>query len=1498
MSYCPFVTLDDFPNPTHSEAYGHAFIEVAQRVVAAPGDTEAQRLLGLLPRLLLSDQRLARTRASGRTHDEFTGRVRELLNLRVRGLWRDFASSTRRRATTRDDDERVRRDALRLARLREWGRCGRVLMRGEVAQGSASMLQSMRDLHPDGRAELEEWARSGHPDAPPAAEHLDRDIFMHLIGADADGSIRRGSAADAAGHRWEHLAAVVETGGADALYALCDELFRGTAIARSAGMTWIFGGRLIALRKPGDSPERRRLRPIGMGTILLRLIGSCAARQFAPTFGAQFDPATQEDVDEDSEMWRLLQAGVACPGGTQQVQHTIRELLAEHPDWLVMKIDARNAFNTCSRATFFRRLLERAPGLYSWVHCCYSAPTRRYVRMEDGSFQVVWSTAGTTQGDPLGPALFSFAMLALQEQLAALVSAGQLFYLDDGHCVGPAETLAEFASAIVQPDGEHDMERTTGCAVEVTKCSVWGHDHIEYSSPTEYPAERTREEFDMQAASEGRDIFIGEDEEVDGVLDRQYGGDPLHASRHLSRRAAEARSRLRELFPSRLHGMRGLREPDSLGAEEAIQERAASRGLVVLGSPVCGTHDFMRAELESTIARAREYVDRAREILLPPHPDAYLGLMRVTLPPRFVHHCLCVPPSLVASAAAAFDQLVLRAYTTVVGSLQSDHLPASDLALMPRQFGGQDFRSSASVAEALYLGAHALSTHRVWRRAPLLRALPSSRLTMPAWPTGQHRTHPPERTIREHMCLTHREEVRAGRDRFEGTLLHAAAWQSLIPEGMRIPSEQPTLAQLRDATVRNLGRDLSRAVWVLQLHQAIEDCTTPYGEAVVRERTTRGAMQWVAARPVGPEERVGWTRRWAEPVDVITAHQGSLLLRPTVLADSGCAGCGGADVWGSDARHFGSCPRGIRSSRALHHPIRDVLVEMLRSVVGHARVLPELARHRRYSAIRRPDIIVTDFYGFRRHLILDVKSLDCSTHEHAVRNHAEDRALAGHVEAERALPAYYTTYRAGGVQHHVPRAIGDSTLVCAAVGRFGGIGVQLSTLMAELARRRAGTLSTEERRAERARGYSFLGYWRHRLSLAVQVSVAIAIRATRAEREGSPHEDDVEGGEGGDDDDDDFAPPDDTTTEEYSDEYRDDDDDDDDGADAAQPARTPAALAQPRPTLTEPHRGGHAGYVHGEAADAPAVGDDAPPDTPDHHGDDRDDDGDESPVLEVTCPACGLAYESELDASCQCGDCLTRHCRSCCPEETTSDGDYQLGQRTMDQRRAAVEMQIDTRELNETGTQPEPRLEATQLEPPDDYDDEATQRGIPDGDGDMQGGADSAPAPAASGVPLADQFDHGARPVTPPTAERESRDGIHTLDCHDRHQVEAHLRQAAVQFSLVRGIHRTLDQLDQRRAAAREQIGPRELEETSTQPGLQPEATQLEPPDGDDGEATQRGTPDDDDDMQGASRPATPPSAERGSRDGTHTLDHLHGLQASPRPASPAPSGADMDGAP
>ena len=180
--------------------------------------------------------------------------------------------------------------------------------------------------------------------------------------------------------------------------------------------------------------------------------------------------------------------------------------------------------------------------------------------------------------------------------------------------------------------------------------------------------------------------------------------------------------------------------------------------------------------------------------------------------------------------------------------------------------------------------------------------------------------------------------------------------------------------------------------------------------------------------------------------------------------------------------------------------MRDVLVEMLRSVVGHARVLPELTRHRRYSAVIRPDIIVTDFYGFRRHLIIDIKTLDCSTRTHALGDHASDRGLAGHVEAERALPAYYTD---GG---RSPRAIGDSTLVCAAIGRFGGIGEQLSQLVTDLAVRRAGGLTREERREEQARGFAFAGYWRHRLSLAAQVCIARAIRATRTEREDEPFE--------------------------------------------------------------------------------------------------------------------------------------------------------------------------------------------------------------------------------------------------------------------------------------------------------------------------------------------------------------------------------------------------------
>ena len=79
----------------------------------------------------------------------------------------------------------------------------------------------------------------------PEGVPLDREIFMHLIGADETGRVKQGSAADATGWRWEHLAWIVTAGGADELYELCNKLWLGTI-----EMVWVHAGRIVALRKP------------------------------------------------------------------------------------------------------------------------------------------------------------------------------------------------------------------------------------------------------------------------------------------------------------------------------------------------------------------------------------------------------------------------------------------------------------------------------------------------------------------------------------------------------------------------------------------------------------------------------------------------------------------------------------------------------------------------------------------------------------------------------------------------------------------------------------------------------------------------------------------------------------------------------------------------------------------------------------------------------------------------------------------------------------------------------------------------------------------------------------------------------------------------------------------------------------------------------------------------------------------------------------------------
>ncbi|MEC7233390.1 MAG: hypothetical protein VXW31_10645, partial [Planctomycetota bacterium] len=418
----------------------------------------------------------------------FLDRVRQVMELRdLDTLLSRGETRTRRRLVAARSDERTKQDTLKSTRRGEYGRAGKVVMRGEVARGTESTARAAELLFPDREAELANLPRPGEP--LPAAP-FDRDIFMNLVSLD---NIKTGSAADGSGNRWEHIAWVVEAGGADVLFDLCSALWSGALREDNGevlGMGWVFSGVLTCLRKEGDAEDqvslssRRKIRPIGIGSVLQRLVGGVGTRMSKDQFGAIFDPPTREDERAP------LNAGVACVGGREQVQTSIADILAASPPpppgrpnqvLAVAYVDQSAAFQNASRREFFQQCIDKTPGSYEWTLQCYGRKKPMYFRREDGSIHTIWCSAGTTQGDPFGPADHGLAQLRWCKKLQELLDAGILMYLDDNHVVGPQEVIAQFLTVVTDEGGEYEITANTGTAVNLAKSGVWSLESAYYS---------------------------------------------------------------------------------------------------------------------------------------------------------------------------------------------------------------------------------------------------------------------------------------------------------------------------------------------------------------------------------------------------------------------------------------------------------------------------------------------------------------------------------------------------------------------------------------------------------------------------------------------------------------------------------------------------------------------------------------------------------------------------------------------------------------------------------------------------------------------------------------------------------------------------------------------------------------------------------------------------------------------------------------------------------
>ena len=212
---------------------------------------------------------------------------------------------------------------------------------------------------------------------------------------------------------------------------------------------------LIPLKKKDGG-----IRPIAVGDTIRRLIGKVLL--------------SHPDVKAEICTLQPRQCGVGVPYaaeligmGTQRVAEVFStDCDPSSPDFVVMQVDVRNAFNTLDRSAMLTQCLKKTPTIYNWLSWCYADPCALICQ----GHQVATSSCGVHQGDALGPIGFALGLeQALDEcKTEEDVLPWSCWYLDDGTLVGNLDTIGCFVQKLVPALSK------IGLQVNLSKCTLWG----------------------------------------------------------------------------------------------------------------------------------------------------------------------------------------------------------------------------------------------------------------------------------------------------------------------------------------------------------------------------------------------------------------------------------------------------------------------------------------------------------------------------------------------------------------------------------------------------------------------------------------------------------------------------------------------------------------------------------------------------------------------------------------------------------------------------------------------------------------------------------------------------------------------------------------------------------------------------------------------------------------------------------------------------------------
>ena len=167
----------------------------------------------------------------------------------------------------------------------------------------------------------------------------------------------------------------------------------------------ILNCRLIPLGKnPGVSP-------IGIGEVLRRIIGKAVTQFSKADLAKSVGP---------------LQVSAGLEGGCEAAIHAMRDMYNDDDTQGVLFVDASNAFNRINRQIVLHNVQRLCPIVSTYLINTYRTPCKLFLASNNiGLPTFIWSSEGTTQGDPLASSFYSTGTIPIINHLQSVSDCPQ-----------------------------------------------------------------------------------------------------------------------------------------------------------------------------------------------------------------------------------------------------------------------------------------------------------------------------------------------------------------------------------------------------------------------------------------------------------------------------------------------------------------------------------------------------------------------------------------------------------------------------------------------------------------------------------------------------------------------------------------------------------------------------------------------------------------------------------------------------------------------------------------------------------------------------------------------------------------------------------------------------------------------------------------------------------------------------------------------------------------